>query len=49
MLKKIAGVMSSSFQSFWNTYAEVYGMSPSDTMMARCILGPKGDWEVTLK
>lgn len=49
VLKKIAGVMSSSFQDFWNTYAEVSMLSPSDTMMARCILGPKGDWEVTLK
>jgi hypothetical protein len=49
VLKKIAGVMSSSFQDYWNTYAEVAGMSPSDTMMARCVLGPKGDFEVTLK
>lgn len=49
VLKKIAGVMSSSFQAYWNTYAEVYGMSPSDTMMARVILGIEGDWEVTLK
>lgn len=49
VLQKIAGVMSSSFQGFWNTYAEVMMMSPSDTMMARIILGPKGDWETTLK
>lgn len=49
VLKKIAGAMSSSFQDFWNTYAEVMMMSPSDTMMARTVLGPKGDWELTLK
>lgn len=48
-LRKIAGVMSSSFQDYWNTYAEVFGLSPSDTMMARIVLGIKGDWEVTLK
>lgn len=49
VLQKIAGVMSSSFQDYWNTYAESFGMSPSDTMMGRCILGPKGDWEISLK
>lgn len=49
VLKKIAGAMSSSFQDYWNTYAEVYGMSPSDTMMARVVLGVDGDWEMTLK
>ena len=48
-LVKIAGVMSSSFQSFWNTYAECAGMSPNDTMMARIILEPTGKWEVTLR
>jgi predicted MPP superfamily phosphohydrolase len=48
-LQKIAGVMSSSFQAYWNTYAETYAMSPSDTMMARIILDPDGGWEVTLR
>jgi hypothetical protein len=48
-LQKIAGVMSSSFQAYWNTYAETYALSPSDTMMARVILDPSGGWEVTLK
>ena len=48
-LQKIAGVMSSSFQDFWCSYAEVAAMSPSDTMMARVILEPSGGWEVTLK
>jgi len=48
-LQKIAGVMSSSFQAYWNTYAEVFGMSPSDTMMARLVLEEDGGWELTLK
>lgn len=48
-LQKIAGVMSSSFQGYWNGYAEVFAMSPSDTMMARVILEPSGKWEVTLR
>lgn len=48
-LQKIAGVMSSSFQSYWSSYAEVAAMSPSDTMMARIILETNGSWEVTLK
>lgn len=49
ILQKIAGAMSSSFMDYWNTYAEVAGLPASDTMMARCILGPAGDWEITLK
>jgi hypothetical protein len=48
-LQKIAGIMSSSFQEYWNSYAEVSAMSPSDTMMARVILEPSGKWEVTLR
>lgn len=46
-LTKIAGCMSSSFQAYWNSYAETYAMAPSDTMMARCVLDPSGHWEVT--
>ena len=49
VLQKIAGVMSSSFMDFWNTYAEVAGLSASDTMMGRIILDPDGGWEVTLR
>lgn len=50
VLEKFAGVMSSSFLEYWGTYAEVAGMAPSDTMMARVILEPKGrKWEVTLR
>lgn len=48
-LSKIAGVMSSSFQGYWGSYAEVAALSPSDTMMARTILEPNGKWEVTLR
>jgi hypothetical protein len=48
-LQKIAGIMSSSFQGYWNSYAEVAAMSPSDTMMARVILEHNGKWEVTLR
>ena len=48
-LEKFAGVMSSSFLEYWGTYAEVAGLAPSDTMMARIILEPSGKWEVTLR
>ncbi len=48
-LQKIAGIMSSSFLAYWNSYAEVYAMSPSDTMMARVIVERNGHWEVTLR
>lgn len=49
VLEKFAGVMSSSFLEYWGTYAEVAGLAPSDTMMARVILEPNGKWEVTLR
>jgi len=48
-LDKIAGVMSSSFQMYWNSYAEEYGLSPSDTMMARVQIEPDGKWAVELR
>lgn len=48
-LQKIAGVMSSSFLDYWNTYAEVAGLAPSDTLMGRIVLDPAGGWELTLK
>lgn len=47
--KKIMGVMSSSFQGYWNSYAEQMALDPADTMMGRVILTPDGKWEVTLK
>jgi len=48
-LQKIVGVMSSSFLGYWNQYSEVAAMSPSDTLMARIIVGRDGSWELTLK
>jgi hypothetical protein len=48
-LEKIMGVMSSSFLSYWNSYAEVAAMTPSDTMMGRAILYRDGAWECTLR
>jgi hypothetical protein len=48
-LEKIAGAMSSSFLDYWGSYAERAGLSPSDTLMARCILTPDGKWELTLR
>lgn len=48
-LEKIAGAMSSSFLQYWNSYAETYAMSPSDTMMARVIIERNGKWELTLR
>ena len=49
VLQKIAGAMSSSFLSFWGTYAEVAGLPATDVMMARTILEPNGHWELTLR
>jgi 3',5'-cyclic AMP phosphodiesterase CpdA len=48
-LQKIMGIASSSFQGYWNGYAEVAGLSPFDVMMGRVILEPDGKWEVTLR
>lgn len=46
---KAVGVMSSSFQAYWNSYAEESLMSPSSTFMGRAILEPNGHWEVTIR
>lgn len=46
---KIMGIMSSSFLEYWNSYAETFGMNPSDTMMGRVILYKDGAWEATLR
>lgn len=48
-IEKIFGGMSSSFLSFWGTYAEVAGLPISDTAMLRTILEPTGKWEVTIR
>lgn len=49
ILEKYAGVMSSSFLSYWGTYAEVAGLAPSDTMMWRAVLEPNGHWGLTVR
>lgn len=48
-LDKIAGIMSSSFQDYWNSYAETVGLPPSDTMMALIRLYQDGAWEVNMR
>lgn len=48
-LRKIAGIMSSSFCGYWSSYAEVAAMPPSDTMMGRVILYRDGGWETTMR
>lgn len=49
VLDKVAGVMSSSFQAYWNSYAEEKGLYPSDTMMARAQIEVDGRWAVELR
>lgn len=48
-LQKYYTCMSSSFLDFWGGYAEVMGLTPADTMMARAIVEPNGKFEITLK
>jgi hypothetical protein len=48
-LRKIAGMMSTSFLGYWNSYGEVAAMSPSGTIMGRVILYRDGSWETTMK
>lgn len=48
-LEKIMGAVGTSFLDFFGGYAEVAGMNPSDTLMARAILEPNGKWELTLR
>ena len=48
-LDKVAGIMSSSFQDYWNSYAEEKGLYPSDTMMARVQIEKDGHWGVELR
>lgn len=48
-LRKIYGLMSSSFLEFHNSYAEIAAFSPTDTMMTRAIIEPDGHCEVTAK
>lgn len=48
-LTKVMGVMSSSFQGYWNSYAEEAALTPADTMMGRVVLEKDGKWETTLR
>jgi hypothetical protein len=48
-LEKCFGGMSSSFLDFFGGYAEVMGLSPSDTIMLRTILEPSGKFETTIR
>lgn len=48
-LQKRFGVMSSSFQSYWNSYAEVAALNPFDVMMGRAIVERSGHFEVTIR
>ncbi len=48
-LEKLCGMMSTSFLEHFGTYAEVAGLTGTDTMMARVILYPNGHWELTAR
>ncbi len=48
-LEKKCVAMSSSFLTFWGTYAEVAGLSASDTLMTRCVLEADGHFEITMR
>lgn len=43
-LQDVIGAMSSSFQEYWGSYAEVAGLRPSRIRMARAVLEPDGTW-----
>ena len=48
-LVKIMGAVGTSFLEFYGGYAEVMGLNPSDTLMARAVLELDGHWQLTLK
>jgi hypothetical protein len=48
-IQKIMGGMSTSFLSYWGTYAEVAGLTVSDVAMIRAVLEPDGKWEATIR
>lgn len=48
-MEKYAGVMSSSFLSFWGTYAEVAGLNANDLHMWKLNLTPDGKWELSVR
>lgn len=49
IFQKQGGAMSNSFLEFWNSYAEVGGMNPSDVMMALVKLYPDGKWKMEMQ
>lgn len=48
-LRKVVGIMSTSFLGWWGTYAEVACLAPSEPLMGRIVLEPTGHYEVTLR
>src|SRR6185437_5339647 len=48
-LEKYYGGMSSSFLSYFGTYAEVMGLTINDVMMLRTIIEPDGRSEMTIR
>lgn len=43
-LQDVVGLMSTSFQEYWGSYAEVAGLNPSRIRMGRAVLEPDGHW-----
>lgn len=48
-LKKIMGMIGTSFLDYWGSYGEVYGLTASDVLMGRAVLSADGGFEITLK
>jgi hypothetical protein len=48
-LRKIMGVIGTSFLEYFGSYGEVMNFSAGDVLMGRCVLSQDGSWEITLK
>jgi hypothetical protein len=48
-LRKIMGVVGTSFLEYWGSYGEVMGLTASDVLMGRVTLDQKGGWELSLR
>lgn len=48
-LKKIMGMIGTSFLDYFGSYGEVMGLTASDVLMGRVVLDQDGGFEVTLK
>lgn len=46
---KTFAAAGTSFLDLWGSYGETMGMSPSDVLMPRAVIGRNGDFELTLK